>query len=184
MTVSGTIYLAYLNGYAPRWATVFGRGVADIFPRPVRPLDVRLDFQAAFSPDRRQYHATLLLAGLLRHLPEPESKILGVTSVDLYVPVLTFVFGQSQLDGAGAVVSTYRLRQEFYGLARDEGLLIDRSVKEAVHELGHAFGLVHCPDFECVMHASSHVEEVDLKRGTFCVACGAELEDGRWKGAT
>lgn len=176
MTVSGSIYLAYLNGYLPRWASVLSHGVADVFPHNVRKLDVRLDLEAAFSPDRKQYHATFLLAGLLRHLPEPESKILGITAVDLYAPVLTFVFGQSQLDGAGAVISTYRLRQEYYGLRGDEGRLLDRAVKEAVHELGHAFGLVHCPDFECVMRASSSVEEVDLKRSTFCGACLTELQ--------
>lgn len=177
MIVAGSIYLAYLNGYMPRWVGVLTRGVADVFPLPVRRLEVQLDLHGAFSPDRQQYHATLLLAGLLRHLPEPESKILGVTAVDLYAPVLTFVFGQSQLDGAGAVISTYRLRQEYYGLRDDEGLLIDRAVKEAVHELGHAFGLVHCPDFECVMRASSSVEEVDLKRSTFCRGCLTELEE-------
>ena len=121
--MAGSIYLAYLNGYSPRWVGVFDQGVAEVFPLPVRRLDVQLDLHAAFSPDRKQYHATLLLAGLLRHLPEPESKILGITAVDLYAPVLTFVFGQSQLDGAGAVISTCRLRQEYYGLRDDEGLL-------------------------------------------------------------
>jgi archaemetzincin len=89
--------------------------------------------------------------------------------------VLTFVFGQSQLDGSGAVVSIHRLRPEYYGLPRDEGLTVERAIKEAVHELGHAFGLVHCPDYTCVMHASTYVEEVDLKGSGYCDACVEEL---------
>jgi archaemetzincin len=125
----------------------------------------------SFSPDRHQHHATLVLAELLRGLPESESKIVGVTSVDLYIPVLTFVFGQSLLDGQGAVVSTHRLRNGYYGLREDEGLLLDRTVKETVHELGHTFGLVHCPDYGCVMHASTDVAGVDLKGAFFCSDC-------------
>jgi archaemetzincin len=178
--VPAAIYLAYLNGFAPRWSTALDRGVQDVFPLPIHRLAVQLDLEAAYARDRQQYHATLVLAGLLRHLPTPGAKILGITPVDLYAPVLTFVFGQSQLAGSGAVVSMYRLRQEFYGLQADESLLIDRAIKEAVHELGHAFGLVHCSDYECVMHASTGVEEVDLKRGRFCRACRAELDERGW----
>jgi len=88
------------------------------------------------------------------------------------------VFGQAQLAGPGAVVSTYRLRSEFYGLPSDEGALLERTIKECVHELGHAFGLVHCADFGCVMHASTSVEEVDLKPAGFCGRCAGAL-DGR-----
>jgi archaemetzincin len=101
--------------------------------------------------------------------------------VDLFIPVLTFVFGQAQLDGPGAVVSTYRLRSEFYGLPGDEGMLVERAIKECVHELGHSFGLVHCQDYGCVMHASSSVDEVDIKGADFCRRCGATLKGKGWE---
>jgi len=165
------IYLTYLNGYAPRWADPFVEGVADAVPCPIETRAIELDLESCYALDRNQYHATLLLASLLRHLPNPSAKILGVTPVDLFVPVLTFVFGQSQLDGPGAIVSTYRLHNEFYGLRPNEGLLVERAIKEAVHELGHAFGLLHCSNYQCVMHASTHVEEVDIKQSAFCDAC-------------
>ncbi len=169
--VSGKIYVAFLNGYSPSWADELPRNLVQFFPLPAKRLDLGFDLTQSYAADRGQYHATLILAALLRHLPTPADKIVGVTSLDLFIPILTFVFGQSLLDGPGAVVSTYRLRNEFYGLPEDEGLLVDRTLKEVVHELGHAFGLVHCPDYNCVMHASSNVEGVDVKGGFFCTEC-------------
>ena len=91
--------------------------------------------------------------------------------MDLYIPVLTFVFGEAQLADGGAVVSTHRLRQEFYGLPANPELLHVRLLKEALHELGHTYGLRHCPDYTCVMSASNGVERIDLKQAEFCTHC-------------
>jgi len=175
VSVAGPISVAYLNDYVPAWADALVEAVAEIFSRPAVRLDIRLDLRAKLVQERGQYHATLMVAGVLRNRPPTSSKIIGITDVDLFVPVLTFVFGQSQLDGPAAVMSTYRLRNEFYGLPRDDGLLLERSVKEVVHELGHAFGLVHCADYGCVMRASTYVEDVDLKGAEFCPTCQGTL---------
>jgi archaemetzincin len=129
-----------------------------------------LDAAFALDPSRRQYHSTALLQRIER-VGDPDTRVLGVTALDLYVPVLTFVFGEAQLDGACAVVSTHRLREEFYGLPPREELVRERLVKEAVHELGHTFGLRHCPNWECVMTSSHGVERLDIKGVEFCPAC-------------
>ena len=170
------IHLALLNGYRPQWVDALAEGIADAIPCPVRPASVDIDFDQAFAPNRHQYHATFLLGGLLRAQGLPQGKILGITGVDLFIPVLTFVFGQSQLSGRAAVISTFRLQNTFYGLAPNEGLLVERAIKEAVHELGHAFGLTHCADYRCVMHASSNVDGVDVKDARFCPVCRPTIE--------
>ncbi|MBI4429387.1 MAG: hypothetical protein HY562_09750, partial [Ignavibacteriales bacterium] len=103
------------------------------------------------------------------------SKILCITALDLFVPVLTFVFGEAQLDGSAAIVSSHRLDESFYGLPKNQEILEHRLLKEAVHELGHTYGLVHCHDYECVMHSSTSVEEIDVKGTTFCTRCNQQL---------
>ena len=175
------IHVAYVEGRTPPWSDALLSGVADAFPNPIHAMSVPVDLTPCLVPSRQQHHATLVLAALLRHRPDADAKILGVVAVDLFIPVLTFVFGQAQFDGPSAVVSTYRLRSEFYGLPADEGLLVDRAIKESVHELGHAFGLVHCSDYHCVMHTSSAVDEVDLKGSAFCGRCASLLEGKSWR---
>jgi archaemetzincin len=130
-----------------------------------------LDGEFAYSPVRGQYHSTEILKRLLQDPPAESWRILGVTDADLYIPILTFVFGEAQLGDTGALVSTHRLRPEFYGLPKDPGLLQGRLLKEALHELGHTFGLRHCPYYLCVMSASHAVERIDLKQAGFCTAC-------------
>ena len=175
------IHLAFVDGRTPVWSDALIAGVAEVFPNPIRTIAAPVDLQPCFVHSRQQHHASLVLAALLRHRPDEASKILGIVPVDLFVPVLTFVFGQAQLDGPGALVSTYRLRSEYYGLPRNEGVLVERAIKESVHELGHAFGLVHCAFYECVMHPSSSVDEVDVRGGAFCGHCTSVLEGRGWE---
>jgi archaemetzincin len=136
-------------------------------------------FDAAFALDasRGQYHSTAILLKLER-AADPDVRVLGVTSVDLFVPVLTFVFGEAQLEGNCALVSTARLVEEHYGLPPNAALLRERLLKEATHELGHTFGLRHCRDWRCVMSSSHAVERVDVKGSEFCKACRAEVFRG------
>ena len=134
-----------------------------------------IDPAPAFDPSRNQYHSSFLLASLLEQFPRHEGKILGVTSNDLFVPVLTYVFGEAQLDGTAAIVSSFRLDERFYGLPENDHVFVERLIKETVHELGHTFGLVHCQQFQCVMHSSTSVEEIDVKSAEFCSECEEQL---------
>jgi archaemetzincin len=133
-----------------------------------------IDPREAFDHRRQQFHSTPILARLAALPAPPGARTLGVAEVDLFIPILTFVFGEAQLGGAAALISTARLRQEFYGLPANEILFYERCAKEALHELGHTMGLVHCPLYECVMHYSNSIEDVDLKSSSWCPACLAK----------
>ncbi len=147
------------------------RDLARIFRTSCRVLDGVVDAEFAHNAARGQYHSTAILERLQSISPNGNSRLLGVTAVDLFVPIFTFVFGEAQLEGNCALASLYRLSEEHYGLPADEEKLRERLTKEAVHELGHTFGLRHCEDWECVMASSHSVELVDVKSAEFRGEC-------------
>ncbi len=154
--------------------------LARTFRTPCRIRPELVDVGFSLDENRRQYYSTAILQRLER-AADPDARVLGVTGCDLYVPVLTFVFGEAQLDGRCAVVSMARLKEEFYGMPAQENLLRERLVKEAAHEVGHTFGLRHCPDWRCVMASTHAVERLDVKSAEFCAACRKPiLENGYW----
>src|SRR5450759_2535765 len=149
--------------------------VEETFRVHCKVLPVRLDPEFAFHGERQQYHSSEILHRMQSFLTVDSWRMLGIASVDLYIPILTFVFGEAQMGGPCAVVSAHRLRQEFYGLPTDPELLQQRLLKEAVHELGHTLELTHCEDYQCVMAASHAVEWIDIKDATFCKECAGKV---------
>ena len=149
--------------------------VGDVFHRPVRIASPIASLDFAFDASRDQYASRPVIAALLAARATGVERVLGITGLDLFVPVLTFVFGEAQLEGPVALVSACRLTNDFYGIPPDEERLQERVEKEAVHELGHTYGLVHCQDGLCVMRSSTYVEEIDLKDVEFCAVCARQL---------
>lgn len=160
------------------------RGLSKVFPQSFCYVsdDVLGVPKSAYSPSRKQHLSTRILSSLLAYaekradLADAVYRILGVTEVDLYVPSLNFVFGEAQCPGKASVISVCRLRPEFYGEPADEGLFLERCVKEAVHEIGHTLGLRHCPEPACVMHFSLHIGMTDKKGADFCEGCRLSAE--------
>ena len=140
-----------------------------------RVRNCRFDLSSVYDPVRNQYNSTGLLSQLINDAPPETLKILGVTELDLFMPIFTFLFGEAQLNGIGALVSTHRLHNQFYGILEDGELLKDRLLKEGIHELGHTFGLIHCFALKCVMKSSTYVEEIDQKSIHFCRSCEQEV---------
>jgi len=135
-----------------------------------------IDLSEFYDPTRRQYNGNKLLK-LVDSMPFPDSlKIIGLFNVDIFVPILTFIFGQAFLNGRTGIASLYRFSNERYGIAGDSRFLQDRFKKEVIHELGHTFGLIHCPVMTCVMRSSTYVEDVDQKYQHLCLNCRARLE--------
>jgi len=143
------------------------------------PVDVAAnynDLSKFYDPARRQYDANQLLK-MLDSNSKPEAlKTIGLFRVDLFIPILTFIFGQAVFKGKTGIASLYRLKNEQYGLPADNGLLFERFRKVVIHELGHTFGLIHCHVPSCVMRSTTYVEEIDQKKHHFCNKCRGELE--------
>jgi archaemetzincin len=131
----------------------------------------------AFDTTRNQWNSVLVLRELVRGAARDTFRVLAVTEMDMFIPMLSFVFGQAQVSGIAAVVSLARLRQEFYGLPANRTLLLSRATKEAIHELGHTFGLIHCPDPSCPMSLSNTIRQVDAKSSELCGDCSLILEE-------
>ena len=131
----------------------------------------QLDAGFAHDARRDQYHATSILRRLRDIEPDNDVRVIGVTRHDLFVPILTFVFGEAELGGRCALVSLQRLDERYYGLPARQELLRERLIKEAVHELGHTLGLRHCDDWRCVMTSSHAVDRLDVKANDFCKQC-------------
>lgn len=148
--------------------------LAAAFGFPLREMEIpSLDF--ALNRKRAQYASIDVLTMLDRLCPPDAARLIGLTERDLFIPVLTFVFGHAQLGGRAAVVSFARLRQEFYGLPPDPALFLERAAKEVLHETGHTFGLVHCADPACAMSLATRVQQIDRKQAAFCPACARRL---------
>jgi archaemetzincin len=142
-----------------------------IFSVEWKVIHAELDPIDFFSPPRDQYYSTKILERIIKKHNDEFEKIIVLTDYDLFVPILTFVFGEAQLTGKAAIVSSCRLYQEFYGLPTDDNILLERLEKEILHELGHTYGLRHCHDWNCVMHSSSNIDEIDIKPKSYCKSC-------------
>lgn len=152
-----------------------GAALEDHFPGRVVLLASLGPSPEAYDPARRQHNAPMVLKRILASAPAEVDKLIAVTARDLFIPMLSFVYGQAQLDGRVAAVSIARLRQDFYGLPPNNALLAARARKEAVHETGHLFGLVHCLANTCAMALSTNIRQIDLKQDELCPACEARI---------
>ncbi len=147
--------------------------VGGVFHCPVEIQAGISDLSQAYNPERKQYSSSKLLGYLKK--ADRDERVVGIADVDLYVPRLNFVFGEANIISGTAIVSLYRLRQEYYGLAPDDALFLERATKEIAHELGHTFDLGHCPNNKCVMHFSNSLADTDVKEAHFCSKCRPKI---------
>ena len=142
----------------------------EIFPVNVQLKEALPMPERAFTPQRKQFNSTIILNELKRRI-KGFTKALAVTERDLYAAGLNFVFGEADRVNGICIISLIRLKQSFYELNDDPELFLNRSLKEAAHELGHLYGFSHCPDPHCVMHFSNSLLDTDRKSYNFCNEC-------------
>ena len=146
------------------------------FQLPVKIREGHLDLSEFYDSARRQYDGNRLIKEIDSLYAIDTHKTLGLFNVDLFIPILTYIFGQAFLGGRSGIASIYRLSNESYGIKADKKVFIDRFRKEVIHELGHTFGLIHCPNITCVMRSSTYVEDIDQKESRLCHQCKTELD--------
>jgi archaemetzincin len=139
----------------------------------IKPLLKNVDF--AWDKARDQHHSTLILEKLAGLAPADAVKVIAITRVDLFIPILTHVYGEAQLGGKSCIISTFRLNEGLSMSSREH--FNQRVVKEAIHELGHTFDLRHCEDHACIMHYCRSIQDVDRKADQLCRYCRVLVAD-------
>ncbi len=173
---SHKILISPIGDFDPVLLQEIGDRIYQIFGYASHVAPILSDLSFAYHTDRDQYHSTLILNKLEAKVPEGYLKVLAITRVDLFIPILTYVFGEAQLNGKACIVSTFRLNED--NLSFDpEKIFRNRIVKESVHEIGHTFNLRHCKNKECIMNFCRSVKEVDLRNDLLCRYCQVFLED-------
>jgi archaemetzincin len=153
-----------------------GREIHRTFDFKTEIKSLLQDVNFAYDLTRDQYHSTAILEKLASTSPPSATKIVAITHVDLFIPILTHVYGEAQLAGKACIVSTFRL-QEGLSITNIEKEFENRVVKEVLHELGHTFNLRHCDDKSCIMHYCRSIKDVDRKTDQLCRYCKILLND-------
>lgn len=170
------ITLVSHGSFEKNFLEAIARDVKVVFGMPVKVEQFHHDIASYFDPTRKQYDANRLLKLVDAEYTGEGFKTMGLFQVDIYIPILTYIFGQAHYNGNAGVASVFRLRNEHYGMKGNDRLLLERFRKVIIHELGHTFGLIHCHVPVCVMRPGNYVEDIDQKKYLFCNKCSSELQ--------
>lgn len=143
---------------------------------PAKVIKSQFDITNFYDELRRQYDGNKILSEVVKYTTGSRARVIALFDVDIFIPILTFIFGQANFKGQTGIASSYRLQNELYGLERNDKLMMERFIKIIIHELGHSYGLKHCFVPGCVMRSSTYVENIDQKERRFCHGCKEELD--------
>jgi archaemetzincin len=170
------IVIKFLTRIEEKISKELKKHLEEIFNLPVKIDFLEINCNFAFNLIREQYLASLILEELEKFKKDFNEKWLVICDFDLYSEGLNFIFGEANPNSQISVISLTRLREEFYGLPKNENLFLERIKKEATHELGHLFYLGHCQNRKCVMHFSNSLSDTDEKNSDFCQKCQKILQ--------
>ena len=148
--------------------TAYYNWPADVLP--VQPIP-----ESAFDETRLKYDAGILINKLDKMDFDEYSKIVGVISRDIFIPIFNYVYGQAVQGGSLALVSLFRLSRNADGSTPPNSLVFERAAKIALHELGHLFDLFHCNEAKCIMHFSGAIEDLSKIPFYLCRDCARRL---------
>lgn len=170
------VQIAPIGIFAPDLLEAVIDTIKRVFGLTSRTAPLLGEIGFAYDADRKQYHSTAILERLTGKARPEILKVLALTREDLFIPILTHVYGEAQLGGTSCIVSTRRLG-EGISMANTRELYLGRVAKEAAHELGHTFDLRHCQDARCIMHYCRSIADVDHKSSDLCRYCRVLLGD-------
>jgi archaemetzincin len=165
------IILIFLSEISPHLATVLQSNLHETFSSEIEIRHRITDLGYAYDPKRKQYISPRVLSRLRNIKKGDSDKILAVADVDMYSPGYDFVYGEADIKAGIATLTINRLVSEKQGFQTAPGLLEQRVIREATHEVGHLFGLGHCNNSTCVMRTCTCLEEVDAANGGLCKDC-------------
>jgi archaemetzincin len=163
----GEVDFMLVNRLASAIGPIFNRSV-DILKGMKMPAE-------AFNVVRNQFYAQVILSKIERSKANSREKVIAVCEEDLYLPDEPYIMGWVDRLSGTAVVSLYRIRQEFYGLPEDESKIYPRLYKEAMHRIAHLFDLTECRNPKCVNYFSQIMLDIDNKSDKFCDICRRQL---------
>lgn len=147
------------------------KDLEDIFGFEIKKVGPTEMPDFCFDEYRNQYKAVKILDDITKLGFANMEKILGITDKDLFAEGYTYIFGQAESPGKASVISSFRLDPRNMGKIFNPDLFYERMLKEAIHELGHNFGMSHCPDRTCPMYFSNNLIDTDFKEKRFCNRC-------------
>ena len=177
------IYLQRIGDVDPRILIVLQKNLKLFFKKYNIKINILPDKLPLLESEyyKKQYDALKVKKRLIKHVNNKNCyRILGVMDVDLFSRFLNFVFGVADMPKnkfyGSALISVTRLRENFYRRSENVAQFELRVLKEAIHELGHTFGLEHCENL-CVMQYSNSLDDTDKKPPNYCEACLKKLND-------
>lgn len=124
----------------------------------------------AFYKSRRRYIADSLLVFLSLLNPDKTGKIIGITNKDISTRKGDIenwgILGLGSCPGNACVISTFRAGRQKVARA----VFIQRVIVLALHELGHTYGLQHCPVASCIMKDAGGKMNLD-DGNSYCNKC-------------
>jgi len=165
------IILVIISNIDSRYVTALKAILETTFDRGVEISYQIGDLKYAYDHTRNQYLSPRLLSRLRRIKKASNDKLMAVTNLDLYSPGYDFIYGEADVKAGLATLSINRLMGSTADGLPDTCLFTERIIREAVHEVGHLYGLVHCKNPKCVLRTCTCAAEVDEAGNGLCDGC-------------